>query len=46
MRDPTAAFSAYRRCRETLSIVLGHQPSAETEKLAIVLGLKMDGDRL
>jgi ATP/maltotriose-dependent transcriptional regulator MalT/DNA-binding SARP family transcriptional activator len=40
MGDPTAAFSAYRRCRETLSIVLGHQPSAETEKLAVVLGLK------
>ncbi|MES3025880.1 MAG: BTAD domain-containing putative transcriptional regulator [Pseudomonadota bacterium] len=38
--DPTAAFSAYRRCRETLSIVLGHQPSAETEKLAVTLGLK------
>jgi LuxR family maltose regulon positive regulatory protein len=38
--DPTAAFSAYRRCRETLSIVLGHQPSAETERLAVSLGLK------
>ena len=38
--DPNAAFSAYRRCRELLSIVLGQQPSADTEKLAVALGLK------
>lgn len=38
--DPNAAFGAYRRCRELLSIVLGQQPAAETEKLAIELGLK------
>jgi LuxR family transcriptional regulator, maltose regulon positive regulatory protein len=38
--DPNAAFNAYRRCRELLSIVLGQQPSAETEKLAVALGLK------
>jgi LuxR family maltose regulon positive regulatory protein len=38
--DPNAAFSAYRRCREMLSIVLGQQPSADTERLAVVLGLK------
>lgn len=38
--DPNAAFSAYRRCREMLSIVLGQQPSPDTEKLAIELGLK------
>lgn len=37
--DPAAAFSAYRRCRDTLSIVLSRQPSAETQKLAIALGL-------
>lgn len=38
--DPAAAFSAYRRCRDTLSIVLGRKPSAETEKLAASLDLK------
>jgi LuxR family transcriptional regulator, maltose regulon positive regulatory protein len=38
--DSNAAFNAYRRCREMLSIVLGQQPSAETEKLAVALGLK------
>jgi LuxR family transcriptional regulator, maltose regulon positive regulatory protein len=38
--DPAAAFSVYRRCRETLSIVLGRQLSAETESLAVNLGLK------
>ncbi len=37
--DPSAAFSAYRRCRETLSVILGKRPSAETEKLAISIGL-------
>lgn len=37
--DPAAAFGAYRRCREILSIVLGQAPSAETEALAIRLGL-------
>jgi DNA-binding SARP family transcriptional activator len=29
--DPSGALSAYRRCRELLSIVLGRAPSAETE---------------
>jgi ATP/maltotriose-dependent transcriptional regulator MalT/DNA-binding SARP family transcriptional activator len=38
--DRAAAYGAYRRCRHTLSVMLGHQPSAETEKLAISLGLK------
>ncbi|HYD79873.1 MAG TPA: BTAD domain-containing putative transcriptional regulator [Paucimonas sp.] len=38
--DPAAASSTYRRCRDTLSIVLGHRPSAETERLAVELGLK------
>ncbi|HYD79878.1 MAG TPA: BTAD domain-containing putative transcriptional regulator [Paucimonas sp.] len=38
--DPSAAFSAYRRCRETLATVLGIPPSAATEKLAVQLGLK------
>ncbi|MCZ8254283.1 MAG: bacterial transcriptional activator domain-containing protein, partial [Polaromonas sp.] len=37
--DPSAAFSAYRRCRDTLSILLGRKPSEETDKLAISLGL-------
>ena len=37
--DPSAAFSAYRRCRETLSVILGKRPSAETEKLAVSIGL-------
>jgi two-component SAPR family response regulator len=40
MGDPNAAFGAYRRCREMLSIVLGQRPSADTEKLAVDLGLK------
>lgn len=39
-QDPAAAFSAYRRCRDILSIVLGRAPSAETEALAVGLGLK------
>jgi len=29
--DPAGALSTYRRCRELLSIVLGRQPTAETE---------------
>lgn len=37
--DPAAAFSIYRRCRETLSIVLGRQPSSETVSLAKKLGI-------
>jgi LuxR family maltose regulon positive regulatory protein len=37
--DPSAAFSAYRRCRDTLSILLGRKPSEETDKLAMSLGL-------
>ncbi len=37
--DPAAAFSIYRRCRETLSIVLGRQPSSETVNLAKKLGI-------
>lgn len=37
--DPSAAFSAYRRCRETLSVILGKRPSAETERLAMSIGL-------
>jgi len=37
--DPSAAFSVYRRCRETLSILLGKKPSEETERLAVSLGL-------
>jgi LuxR family maltose regulon positive regulatory protein len=36
--DPAAAFAALRRCRDTLSIVLGQGLSAETEKLAVELG--------
>ncbi|ATQ75968.1 hypothetical protein CR152_16570 [Massilia violaceinigra] len=35
-----AAFGAYRRCRDTLSIVLGVSPSYDTEKLAVALGLR------
>jgi len=38
--DPAAAFSAYRRCREMLSILLGRAPAPETERLAVELGLK------
>jgi LuxR family maltose regulon positive regulatory protein len=37
--DPSAAFGAYRRCRDTLSILLGRKPSEETERLAVSLGL-------
>lgn len=40
MGDPNAAFNAYRRCRDMLSIVLGRQPAADTEQLAVDLGLK------
>src|SRR4029453_19639088 len=29
--NPSGALTAYRRCRELLSIVLGRTPSAETE---------------
>jgi LuxR family transcriptional regulator, maltose regulon positive regulatory protein len=39
-----AAFGAYRRCRETLSIVLGVAPALETERLAVSLGLKQAGN--
>lgn len=35
-----AATRAYKRCVDSLSIILGRQPSAETEKLAVELGLK------
>ncbi|MES2298172.1 MAG: BTAD domain-containing putative transcriptional regulator [Pseudomonadota bacterium] len=38
--DSAAAFSAYRHCRETLSIILGRTPSPETDQLASTLGLK------
>lgn len=38
--DAAAAFAAYRRCRESLSILLGRQPSPDTEKLAAELGLR------
>ncbi|UGQ47988.1 BTAD domain-containing putative transcriptional regulator [Massilia endophytica] len=38
--DPAAAFSLYRRCRDTLSIVLGRKPSEDTERLAVELGLR------
>jgi DNA-binding SARP family transcriptional activator len=38
--DPSAAISAYRRCREMLSLILGRSPAPETEKLAASLGLK------
>ncbi|SHH30227.1 BTAD domain-containing putative transcriptional regulator [Massilia sp. CF038] len=45
-KDGTAAaFGAYRRCRDTLSIVLGVAPSLETEKLAVSLGLKEASNR-
>lgn len=36
--DPGAALSAYRRCKQMLSVVAGRQPSAETEALALSLG--------
>jgi ATP/maltotriose-dependent transcriptional regulator MalT/DNA-binding SARP family transcriptional activator len=38
--DSAAAFGAFRRCREMLSILLGQAPSAETAQLAVKLGLK------
>jgi LuxR family transcriptional regulator, maltose regulon positive regulatory protein len=38
--DPAAAYSAYRRCRDTLSVLLGSRPSPETERLVDVLGLR------
>lgn len=36
--DQAAVFSAYRRCREILSVVLGRTPSPETEALVVELG--------
>lgn len=36
--DQAAVLSAYRRCREILSIVLGRAPSPETEALVTALG--------
>lgn len=38
--DTVGALSVYRRCRDMLSILLGRSPSAETEALAVELGLK------
>jgi LuxR family transcriptional regulator, maltose regulon positive regulatory protein len=40
LEGPAAAFAMYRRCRDTLSILLGLAPAIETERLAITLGLK------
>lgn len=40
LHDPAAAFAAFRRCRDMLSIVLGQVPAAGTEELAVELGLK------
>jgi DNA-binding SARP family transcriptional activator len=40
LEGAAAAFATYRRCRDTLSIVLGIAPSQKTERLASVLGLK------
>ncbi|MFZ6721414.1 BTAD domain-containing putative transcriptional regulator [Undibacterium sp. Ji49W] len=37
--DIVTAVAAFRRCRETLSILVGLPPSAETVSLAIELGL-------
>ncbi|MBC3920532.1 hypothetical protein H8L32_23915 [Undibacterium sp. CY18W] len=37
--DIVTAVAAFRRCRETLSILVGLPPSAETTSLAIELGL-------
>jgi DNA-binding SARP family transcriptional activator/tetratricopeptide (TPR) repeat protein len=37
--DALAAFSAYRRCKDIVSLVLARKPSEETEKLAAYLGL-------
>jgi LuxR family maltose regulon positive regulatory protein len=38
--EQPAATRAYKRCVDSLSIILGRQPSGETEKLAVELGLK------
>lgn len=38
--DPSGAYSIYRQCRQTLSIVLGRTPSPETERLSFDLGLR------
>lgn len=37
--DAGAAFGAYRRCREILSLMLGQPPSRTTEDLLVALGL-------
>ncbi|MES3002872.1 MAG: bacterial transcriptional activator domain-containing protein [Pseudomonadota bacterium] len=37
--DFGAAFSFYRFCRDTLSIILNCEPSPETRRLAVMLGL-------
>jgi len=36
--DREGAIKMYQRCRETLSIVLGHSPSEETERLGGIVG--------
>lgn len=41
--DPAGAYSIYRQCRQTLSVVLGRMPSAETERLSSDLGLRNKG---
>lgn len=38
--DAGSALSTYRKCKEMLSIVMGRQPSAETEQLASQLGFR------
>ncbi|HYD79858.1 MAG TPA: BTAD domain-containing putative transcriptional regulator [Paucimonas sp.] len=38
--DRSAAYSAYRRCRDTIAAATGRALSAETEQLAAALGLK------
>ncbi|WP_194726542.1 BTAD domain-containing putative transcriptional regulator [Noviherbaspirillum malthae] len=38
--DPSAAYSVYRQCRQTLSVVLGRMPSFETERLSFDLGIR------
>lgn len=38
--DPSGAYSIYRQCRQTLSIVLGRMPAPETERLSVDLGLR------
>jgi hypothetical protein len=38
--DLGGALAVYRRCREMLSIIAGRQPSSETERLAVHLGIK------